>query len=162
MQEAAPNETGQQQFQLHSRTIPDRTMCISLKSIHHTRENNKNTYTEDHVLHLSTSNWPYNYVLLVLQSASNWYENPGYFTKRTGGCWHEHFSYCMWEDQPLKINVLKIGTQGVQEMPEIRLPDYLCIQGRWWTSAGLQLTIIFPRLIQLLPIQEAGQKISTT
>lgn len=43
----------------------------------------------------------------------------------------------MWEDQPLKINVLKIGTQGVQEMPEIGLPDYLWIQGRWGTSAGL-------------------------
>lgn len=42
-----------------------------------------------------------------------------------GSWWHGHFSYCrlqpMWEDQPLKINVLNIGTQGLQEMPEVGL-----------------------------------------
>lgn len=67
----------------------------------------------------------------------------------------------MWEDQPLKINVLKIGTQEVQLVPEVRLPEYLWIQGRWGSSAALQFTIISPRLIQPLPTHEAGQKTSS-
>lgn len=77
MQEAVPNETGQQQFQPHSRKIPGRTV---------------------HAGHIRAT------------KASKIYR----FPNRAGGSKHGHFNYCrlqaMWEDQPLKINVLKTGT----------------------------------------------------
>lgn len=176
MQGAPPKGTGQWQFQLHSRIIWVRTTqaehiwsksqeqaSLSLCSIlldHHAlgavtlrTEITHWRQPQSKKLHIHT----YRGICIAPIYKDLMWEPRLHLTERLLTQVFQLLQCPIHVGRPIsKLNVLKIGTRVVQEVPEARLAEYPWTQCRWGTSTSLQLDGLFLGLICLyLPEKRA-------